>query len=88
MKATISIQNLKCDGCGTTISNKLNGLHGVSNVNVFPGKGQVSLEYESDLNLLNVKETLKGIGYPEIGEDNSLSTKAKSYVSCAMGKMS
>ena len=87
MKATINIQNLKCDGCGSTIAKKLNGLHGISNVSVFLEKSQVTLDCESDLNLLDAKETLKKIGYPEIGEDNSLETKAKSYVSCAMGKM-
>ena len=37
---------------------------------------------------MEVKEKLKTLGYPEDGEVNSLGSKAKSYVSCAIGKMS
>ena len=37
---------------------------------------------------MEVKEKLKTLGYPEDGEANSLGSKAKSYVSCAIGKMS
>jgi copper chaperone len=37
---------------------------------------------------MEVKEKLKTLGYPEDGEANGLGSKAKSYVSCAIGKMS
>jgi hypothetical protein len=35
-----------------------------------------------------VKEKLKALGYPEDGAANNFGTKAKSYVSCAIGKIS
>jgi len=38
-----------------------------------------------------VKETLKNMGYPESGSQKGLEafgSKAKSYVSCAIGRMS
>jgi hypothetical protein len=34
-----------------------------------------------------VKDKLKVLGYPEDGTANTLGSKAKSYVSCAIGKM-
>jgi hypothetical protein len=57
-------------------------------VNVNVENNEVSFEYTTDLVLAKAKEVLKIIGYPEDGEANSLGTKAKSYVSCAIGKMS
>jgi copper chaperone len=47
----------------------------------------VDFDYTDESTLLNAKETLKSIGYPEDGKENSFGTKAKSYVSCAIGKM-
>jgi hypothetical protein len=39
------------------------------------------------LDLHLVKEILKETGYPEVGEINNFRTKAKSYISCALGKI-
>ena len=50
-------------------------------------KSQVEKAVTSE-KLEEVKAVLKKIGYPEDGEANSLGSKAKSYVSCAIGKMS
>ncbi len=33
-------------------------------------------------------ETLRKLGYPEVGDSNSLINKATSYISCAVGKIS
>jgi len=35
-----------------------------------------------------LKEKLSKMGYPEVGDSNTIVHKAKSYVSCATGKMS
>lgn len=88
MKTTLIIQNLKCNGCATTITNKLADLENVSDVQVNVEEGSVTFNYINEESLLHVKETLKSSGYPEVGENNPLGTKAKSYVSCAIGKMS
>lgn len=88
MNTTIFIQNLKCNGCATTITNKLSELNAIFNIEVNVDEGSVNFDYVDDLALSNAKETLKRNGYPEAGAENSLGTKAKSYVSCAIGKMS
>ena len=87
MKTTLYIQNLKCGGCANTITKKLNALDDVSEVSVEVEDNSVTFEYLDEHTLDVVKETLAEIGYPEDGERNSLTTKAKSYVSCAFGKM-
>lgn len=87
MKTIVHIQNLKCGGCVSTITKKLNALDDVSEVTVEVEDNSVTFEYSDEHTLDVVKETLAEIGYPEDGERNSLTTKAKSYVSCAFGKM-
>ena len=87
MKTIVHIQNLKCGGCANTITKKLNALDDVSEVSVEVEDNSVTFEYLDEHTLDVVKETLAEIGYPEDGERNSLTTKAKSYVSCAFGKM-
>lgn len=88
MKTTIKIQNLKCGGCVNTITSTLSKLSNISNVKVNVEETEVELDYLNEIDLENVKEALKSIGYPEVGDANSFGTKAKSYVSCALGKMS
>ena len=87
MITTILIQNLKCNGCARTITNKLTDLDNVSEVNVNVEEESVTLNYLDDAALIHVKETLKINGYPEVGENNPLVTKVKSFVSCAIGKL-
>lgn len=87
MKTIVHIQNLKCDGCVNTIMKRLNALDDVSEVRVEMEDNSVTFEYSEAHTLDVVKKTLAEIGYPEDGEQNSLTTKAKSYVSCAFGKI-
>ncbi len=88
MKATIIVQNLKCGGCARTIINKLSELENISEVQVFLNTSTVSFAYEDSGDALNVKDKLKDLGYPSIDSKNTLASKAKSFVSCATGKMS
>ena len=87
MKTIVHIQNLKCGGCATTITKKLNALDDVSDVVVGVEDNSVTFEYSEEHTLDVVKKTLSEIGYPEDGDVNNLTTKAKSYVSCAFGKI-
>ena len=87
MTAQITVQNLKCGGCANTIKKNLEKLDGVSMVEVEIEKGEVSFEAESDQRLTEVKESLKKMGYPSIDDTNTLSAKAKSFVSCGMGRI-
>ena len=87
MKTTVQIQNLKCNGCASTINNKLSGLKDINEVSVDVENDSISFEYKTKENLETVKKELHNLGYPLVGEDNKLQTKAKSYVSCAIGRI-
>lgn len=87
MKATIIVQNLKCGGCARTITNKLTELDNISEVQVFPNTSTVSFAYQNTDDALMVKDKLKDLGYPSIESKNSIAAKAKSFVSCATGRM-
>ena len=87
METTLQIQNLKCGGCANTIVTQLSKLNGVFKVTVNNDTDEVSFNYDSEKELETVKKRLSDLGYPLDGEANSLPKKAKSYVSCAVGRM-
>jgi len=87
---TIKVDNLKCGGCAATITNAIQKQEGVSSVTVDPDTSLVKTELEGDNNeeLINkIKEILGRLGYPEEGTGNGMQ-KVKSYVSCAIGRIS
>ena len=88
MKSTIQIQNLKCGGCANTIIIQLSKLDNVSDVKVNNVTNEVDFNYNFENDLELVKKKLSDLGYPIEGEANSLPKKAKSFVSCAVGRMS
>lgn len=88
MKTTIKIQNLKCGGCANTITTKVSDLDQITDVNVNVEESTVTFTSSSEENIENVKNKLATLGYPIEGDNNSVISKAKSYVSCATGKMS
>jgi copper chaperone CopZ len=87
MNTIINIQNLKCGGCANTIITKISAIENISDVTVNNDSDTVSFKYKSDKDITAVKNKLAGIGYPEVGEKNSLTSKAKSFVSCASGRL-
>lgn len=87
MNTTLEIQNLKCGGCANTITTKLSDLKGVEEVVVNNEANTVTFDYENEETLLETKELLAKLGYPIVGEKNAITTKAKSFVSCAVGRM-
>ena len=88
METTIHIQNLKCGGCANTITKGISSIEAIQNVSVNVDESTVTFSYQTEDQLNEVKNKLKSLGYPEDGEANTLGDKAKSYVSCAIGKMS
>ncbi|MCH4552542.1 heavy-metal-associated domain-containing protein [Aestuariibaculum lutulentum] len=88
MQTKIIIQNLKCGGCAKTISNNLSAIETISNIHVDIEKSSVNFDCDSEIDVIKVKTKLKALGYPSIEDDNSFSSKAKSFVSCATGKLS
>lgn len=88
METTIQIQDLKCSGCANTILTQLSKLNGITKVTVNNDSDQVSFIHNSDKDFDVAKRKLSDLGYPMIGEANTLPKKAKSFVSCAVGRMS
>ena len=87
MKTTLQVQNLKCGECAKTISNKLSEIKEIKDVIVEKDSSSVSFDHQSADDASLVKETLRNLGYPTIDDENGLIEKAKSFVSCASGKM-
>ncbi|MBQ4819705.1 heavy-metal-associated domain-containing protein [Aquimarina sp. MMG016] len=87
MKTTVAIQNLKCSGCESTIAKKLHELSGIKDISVNTVDCTVSFRYETDDGIETVQKELTKLGYPIEGDKNSLGRKAKSYVSCAIGRL-
>lgn len=87
MESRLEIQNLKCGGCANTIITQLSKLNGIADVHVDNDANEVTFSYTSESELEAVKKKLSDLGYPIDGEANPLGKKAKSFVSCAVGRM-
>jgi copper chaperone CopZ len=85
--ATIEVQNLKCHGCANTIRTNLEKLEGIEEISVDNEKHLVSFTYSNDKLFNVVKEKLSALGYPSVDDHNPITKKAKSFVSCAVGRM-
>ncbi len=83
---TIQIENLKCGGCASTIKKGLNALESVEQIEVNVEESSVSITTDA-INLKEVREKLSKMGYPEVGDKNTIAHKAKSFVSCAVGRL-
>jgi copper chaperone CopZ len=83
----IAIQNLKCHGCGVTIKSGLEEIEGLHDIEIDVENKQVFYESDSKASTIVLKNKLIQLGYPPVGDPNGFGTKAKSYVSCAMGKI-
>jgi len=89
MRVSYEVQNLKCGGCANTITRELS--KEFVNVNVDVENKVVSFEIEDESKEEAAKEKLRSLGYPLKGEGHGFfidtGLKAKSFVSCAIGKM-
>jgi copper chaperone len=81
---TITVENIKCGGCMNSIKTALLKINGVQNVNIDKDTETVTIDGTAEKTIL--LQALSRLGYPEKG-NNDLLKKAKSYVSCAIGKM-
>jgi copper chaperone CopZ len=90
MKQTFEIFNVKCAGCASTLKSKLYKEFGEIeiNLNVLPRKITLNID---DKEVTKLSKALRTLGYPFATEEmsfmDSTSVKAKSFVSCAIGKM-
>jgi copper chaperone len=89
MKHVIEVENIRCGGCANTITHTLEKLDGVSSVSVDIENGRVTVTTDRDDREPLVAALLNN-GYPEKGSAQGLQAaraKAKSFVSCAIGKL-
>ena len=80
----IFVENIKCGGCINSIKTALLQLKGVSAVEIFQDENKVcvsGIAVEKEF----VLAKLASLGYPQKG-NNNLINKAKSFVSCAVGR--
>jgi len=88
MKTIIKIENLKCHGCANTITKGMEKFNEVESVNVNVEDSTVEISYSGNEEIIEkFKNKLSKLGYPEVGHNSGFSV-AKSYVSCAVGRMS
>ena len=89
MKQMFKVQNVKCSGCANTLTTKLKEQFGEIEVNLEVMPREITLDID-DADVAELKEALKTLGYPSADESfgfvEDTSMKAKSFVSCAVGK--
>jgi copper chaperone len=89
MEHVIEVENIRCGGCANSITHSLQKLDGVSSVSVDIENGRVTVTTDIDDRERLVAALLKN-GYPEKGSAEGLQAAkaiAKSFVSCAIGKL-
>lgn len=89
MTYDLSVENIKCGGCANTITTKLNAMDVVDSCEVDIENGVISINGDES-NKTEVSQLLLKLGYPETGTAEGLKAakaKAKSFVSCAVGRM-
>ncbi len=92
MITVFEVANIRCGGCANTITKALND-NGFEEVNVDlscePRK--VTVEIADEAQLAQVQAILRSLGYPLTTDERGFSEdtilKAKSFVSCALGKI-
>ncbi|MFA6314055.1 MAG: heavy metal-associated domain-containing protein [Sterolibacterium sp.] len=90
MSWKITVENIKCGGCANSITKALMVMPGVSYAAVDIDSGDIDIEGDEAIRAA-VTERLLELGYPERGAVSGLrsaTAKAKSFVSCAIGRMS
>ena len=85
MEQQFEVENIKCGGCMNSIKTALLKLDGVTEVSI--DKEIDTVTVTGAMNREDVVNKLNDLGYPEKG-NNTLIRKAKSYVNCAIGRMS
>ncbi|MEL1243834.1 heavy-metal-associated domain-containing protein [Flavobacterium sp. DGU11] len=83
MEQLFVVENIKCGGCENTIKKALKKIPQVEDVVITLETGTIKITGTAHRDVIVNK--LHVLGYPQKGE-NSFVSKAKSYLSCAIGK--
>jgi copper chaperone len=82
----IEVENIKCGGCVNSIRKEILKQTGVLAVHVDEEHDSIQISGDDDMDREHIVARLIHLGYPPKGE-NGVLLKAKSYVSCAIGRM-
>jgi len=82
----ITIENLKCGGCANSIQRSIKKIKGTQSVSVDLANSTVTIQHDGANDRILFIQQLSNLGYPETG-NSTLSHKAKSYLSCAIGRI-
>ena len=90
MSYEITVENIKCGGCTNTINTRLKNHDAVNDCTIDIGNGVITIDGD-ETHKTEIAQLLLKLGYPETGTAEGLKAakaKAKSFVSCAVGKIS
>ncbi|MBK8227800.1 MAG: heavy-metal-associated domain-containing protein [Flavobacteriales bacterium] len=82
----LNVDNLKCGGCASTVRRRLNELPGVVSTSVDVNNGTVTVAHDGTIDRSAITLLLQKLGYPLSGT-GGITEKARSFVSCAIGRM-
>lgn len=86
----IHVENIKCGGCEKSIIKGISAIEGITDIQIDRDQQMVSVRADDALRGTLVAK-LKAMGYPEQGSVSGLDAglaNAKSFVSCAIGRVS
>ncbi|HKM19325.1 MAG TPA: heavy-metal-associated domain-containing protein [Aliarcobacter sp.] len=90
MKQTFEVHNVKCGGCANTLTKSLKDEFGSVEVDLSVNPRKITLDIK-DNKTEELKLKLRSLGYPltndELSGFEKATTTAKSFVSCAIGKI-
>ena len=92
MYKTLEVDNIRCSGCANTITKALEkeGFDGIF-IDLSCEPRKVTVKLEDGASSAHLRNILRKLGYPlsdeEISFSNLTTLKAKSFVSCAVGKL-
>lgn len=84
MEQQFEVENIKCGGCMNSIKTALLKIDGVEEVVINKDTDTIVVSGKAERE--KIVDKLNDLGYPEKG-NNTLVRKAKSYVNCAIGRM-
>ena len=86
----VHVENIKCGGCEKSIIKGLTSIEGLSNIVIDRDLQLVKVTADESLREV-IAAKLKSTGYPEYGSVSGFEAglaNAKSFVSCAIGRVS
>ncbi|WP_373036155.1 cation transporter [Sulfurimonas sp.] len=91
MQKSFRALNIKCGGCANTVQESLKEDFGEVKVDLEQEPRVVTLKIKDDEHEKLFRKKMRSLGYPmhdeNLGAFSATGLKAKSFVSCAVGKM-